>query len=116
MSDDYFMASEPTDGGGPEAETTDSADPASSGNESPCIPSTCAILEAECGLVADGCGGALDCGTCPRNETCGAWEPYQCGVTCVPKTCEDVPEECGRVDDGCRGTIHCGKCDKHHGG
>jgi Neprosin len=32
---------------------------------------TCASLLANCGLVADGCGNALSCGTCSASETCG---------------------------------------------
>src|SRR5882724_4345778 len=37
-----------------------------------CTPRTCAATSAECGVVADGCGGlTASCGTCPAGQTCG---------------------------------------------
>lgn len=44
-----------------------------------CQPSTCEDLGATCGLVPDGCGGTLDCGTCQGTETCGETMPNHCG-------------------------------------
>jgi hypothetical protein len=35
-----------------------------------CIPTTCADAGAACGVVDDGCGGALQCGTCGGNQLC----------------------------------------------
>lgn len=37
-----------------------------------CCPVTCAQHGAECGVVGDGCGGVLDCGTCPAGKACDA--------------------------------------------
>lgn len=34
-----------------------------------CVPATCASLKADCGPVADGCGGTLSCGVCGDGET-----------------------------------------------
>ena len=36
-----------------------------------CTPTTCAAAGAECGTIADGCGGQLNCGECPADATCG---------------------------------------------
>ena len=32
---------------------------------------SCADANAECGALADGCGGILDCGQCPAGLACG---------------------------------------------
>lgn len=36
-----------------------------------CVPTTCEMLNAECGIAPDGCGGTIDCGTCPAGRKCG---------------------------------------------
>jgi hypothetical protein len=41
-----------------------------------CIPSTCELAERECGLLPDGCGGVVDCGTCEGG--CGCNDDGQC--------------------------------------
>ena len=57
---------------------------------STCKPKTCMELNADCGPVADGCGGLLDCGPtmCPKaGEICGGGGPSKCGVAdtgCAP--------------------------------
>lgn len=71
----------------------------------PCTPATCADLVAECGEIADGCGGTLACGTCPEGGGCVG---NQC--LCVPKTCAGEGKNCGEIDDGCGGTKNCGDC------
>lgn len=38
----------------------------------PCVPKTCADLGTTCGQTPDGCGGAMDCGTCPGGYYCRA--------------------------------------------
>lgn len=42
-----------------------------------CVPRTCS--ELECGLIGDGCGGAVNCGQCAAGESCGGGD--------VPNTC-----------------------------
>ena len=45
-----------------------------------CVPTTCAELGDNCGMVSDGCGGTLDCGTCSGGQTCGGGgTPNVCG-------------------------------------
>jgi len=45
-----------------------------------CHPRTCADVDAHCGLVGDGCGTTLDCGTCTSGSTCGGGGvANQCG-------------------------------------
>ena len=47
----------------------------------PCTPRSCTALEAECGFVADGCGGLLDCGVCPAGLACGGGGvAHRCGA------------------------------------
>jgi hypothetical protein len=47
-----------------------------------CMPLTCADLNLSCGPAGDGCGNALDCGTCTPPATCGGGGvPGQCGGT-----------------------------------
>ena len=48
-----------------------------------CIPRTCAQVNANCGLVGDGCGGSVNCGTCPTGQSCGAFQPNSCGGNAV---------------------------------
>lgn len=62
------------------------------------IPATCDATH--CGATEDGCGGLLDCGTCPTSETS---EP------CVP-TATCVDRNCGTDSDGCGGIVDCGTC------
>ncbi|HRI54691.1 MAG TPA: hypothetical protein PLW65_31355, partial [Pseudomonadota bacterium] len=46
-----------------------------------CTPRTCASANANCGVIGDGCGGTLNCGTCPAGQTCGGLgQPNQCGA------------------------------------
>ncbi len=38
-------------------------------------------MGANCGLIGDGCGGVIDCGTCPVGRACGSTGvPNQCGL------------------------------------
>jgi len=77
-----------------------------------CAPRTCTAVNANCGAVADGCGGILQCGNCPPGQTCGGGGmPNRCGGTgCTPRTCQDANANCGAVADGCGGVIQCGTC------
>ncbi|MFO0679219.1 MAG: hypothetical protein U0169_22010 [Polyangiaceae bacterium] len=88
------------------------------GGNAGCTPRTvadCATANVQCGPMADGCGGFVDCGGCPANESCGAGGPSKCGTsgvdagTCTKKTCADYPaNSCGPVPDGCGGVLTCG--------
>lgn len=71
-----------------------------------CAPLMCEDVDAECGLISDGCGEAVDCGPCPEGEVCGLIEPNKCAA-CVPKTCDEVDIECGVTGDGCGGSLVC---------
>src|SRR5262249_16860745 len=60
--------------------TFDSVSIASGG--STCTPTTCSALGKNCGSVADGCGGTLNCGTCTSPQTCGGGGVSNvCGTT-----------------------------------
>ncbi|MBK7398267.1 MAG: hypothetical protein IPJ34_18730 [Myxococcales bacterium] len=47
----------------------------------PSQPSPARLAGADCGKIGDGCGGALDCGTCTKpGESCGGGgTPNKCG-------------------------------------
>jgi hypothetical protein len=77
-----------------------------------CTPRTCAQLKLSCGPAADGCGGLLDCGSCPDNQICGGGGPGVCGtsIQCSPETCIAQKIACGPAGDGCGQVIDCGTC------
>jgi hypothetical protein len=78
-----------------------------------CTPKTCTDLGANCGQVADGCGGVTAvCGTCTGNDTCGGGGTTNvCGVpACTPRTCVQAGANCGPVADGCGNVLQCGDC------
>src|SRR5208283_1447358 len=72
---------------------------------------------ANCGPVADGCGGTVQCippgdgsASCPAGQSCGGGgTPSVCGggPACVPKTCADpsIASLCGQQADGCGGVV-----------
>ena len=98
-------------------DTADLTDPNADMTGGGCGQVTCASLNANCGLIGDGCGGTLDCGTCTTPQTCGGGGTFfQCGGTsgCVPKTaaaaCAALGANCGEAADGCGGTVSCGTC------
>jgi hypothetical protein len=70
----------------------------SSSNE--CVPHTCSDLQLQCGdSYDDGCGGVIDCGSCPFGSTCT--DGGQC--ECTPLvTCDNFPNQCGAIWDGCK--------------
>jgi|GEM_PF-2450653 len=46
-----------------------------------CVPTTCAAAGKNCGVVSDGCGGTLSCGSCLSPSTCGGGgTPNVCGA------------------------------------
>ncbi len=89
----------------------DTGDDAGADSGDDCVPeSDCAKLEAECGVIDDGCGALLDCGgSCAEGTACGGdGEPNRCG--CTPVTCESMGANCGAIDDGCGASLECGTC------
>jgi N-acetylneuraminic acid mutarotase len=78
-----------------------------------CVPKTCAQLVLNCGQAGDGCGGTLNCGSCPTGQVCG-WgsTPNVCAVplACVPTTCTALGLSCGPAGNGCGGSLNCGSC------
>ena len=76
-----------------------------------CTPKTCTAIGANCGPVADGCGGILDCGGCTAPQTCGGGgTANKCGSNCKQTTCGAKGANCGTIADGCGGTLDCGSC------
>ena len=73
-----------------------------------CVPTTCSALGKNCGTVANGCGGTLNCGSCASGQTCSA--SNICQAACVPTTCSALGKNCGTVANGCGGTLNCGSC------
>ncbi len=89
---------------------TDRAPPVE-GPPAACVPSTCAQAGAECGSIADGCGGTLECGGCSDGGNCGGGNTSNvCEPRCAPITCESAGKDCGALPDGCGGTLGCGTC------
>ena len=83
--------------------------------DAPCGLRTCASENASCGRIGDGCGGLIDCGSCPAGEICGGGGPSKCGSMpdagpCVPRTCASAAANCGPVGDGCGNVLDCGRC------
>jgi hypothetical protein len=75
-----------------------------------CTKLTCEGQGIECGAAGDGCGGALECGTCTTG-ICGGVSPGKCGLPeCKPRTCADQGIECGAAGDGCGKPLDCGTC------
>jgi hypothetical protein len=72
---------------------------------------TCASVGANCGMIPDGCGNMLACGTCGAGENCGGGGPNVCGPdACQPTTCQQQQSVCGDLSDGCGGFLSCGDC------
>ncbi|MCC6808922.1 MAG: hypothetical protein IT381_15955 [Deltaproteobacteria bacterium] len=75
-----------------------------------CMPASCEQFSATCGVLTDGCGGLIECGSCESPLSCGGdvAAPLTCG--CTPRTCAGAAIECGEIDDGCGGQLDCGEC------
>jgi hypothetical protein len=103
-------------GGGDAGGLGDAGNQADTGMPPPgCTPRTCEELGKDCGPVADGCGGFVECGECTAPQTCGGGGVHSvCGGAqgCVPTTCEAEGKTCGHLADGCGSTVHCGECDE----
>jgi hypothetical protein len=60
-------------------------------NPDGCTPISCTPpLGTYCGWIGDGCGGAMDCGTCPGAQVCGQRRPNICGAPCP--LCPQIPQ------------------------
>lgn len=80
-----------------------------------CRPKTCADIGAECGETLDGCGGRLECGTCPAGQGCSVVTANKCTdltTLCKPRTQSEACDgkECGLEGDGCGASLDCGTC------
>jgi hypothetical protein len=80
-----------------------------------CAAQGCAQQNIACGPAGDGCGNALNCGTCVAPLTCGGGGMSgRCGApdagACAPKTCPQQNVACGPAGDGCGNRIECGSC------
>jgi hypothetical protein len=85
-----------------------------------CTPLTCQQQGFNCGENSDGCGNAIQCGTCPEPQICGAAGFSKCGggfglgpdgaPICTPTTCAALKFNCGPAGDGCGGVLQCGTC------
>ena len=79
-----------------------------------CTPTTCVVQGKDCGTIADGCGGTLDCGNCIVPNTCGGGSIANvCG--CTVTTCAAQGVTCGTIPDGCNGTLNCGAASTFYG-
>lgn len=70
-----------------------------------CVPTNSCEGE-ECGQIADGCGGTIECGTCGPEMICGKFFPNKCSCD-WEKICAGM--ECGTIQHEC-GTVVCGSC------
>ena len=67
----------------------------------------------ECGVIDDGCGGFIDCGSsaCKPGTACGAQgDPGRCEPTEKPSECVALGKNCGVIKSECGGNVDCGKC------
>ena len=75
-------------------------------------PPTCTKLTCSgiaCGPASDGCGGTLDCGSCPTGEICTGTPAACITPPCTKATCPSGGS-CGLIPDGCGGNLDCGPC------
>src|SRR5215813_471030 len=82
------------------------------GGATTCTPTSCFAQGKNCGSIADGCGGTLNCGTCTAPQPCGGGGVANVGgaAACTPTTCAVQGKNCGSIADGCGGTLNCGTC------
>lgn len=78
------------------------------GDGGACVPTKTTCAATDCGPIADGCGGLINCpSSCPAGQSCGGGgTPSVCGAPpCVKKTCGAL--NCGFIADGCGGLVNC---------
>jgi hypothetical protein len=68
-----------------------------------CWPTKTTCNPGECGEFPDGCGGRIDCGSCPGGEFCQNNQ-----TCCVLPRC--FSNSCGVIDIGCGAPVDCGAC------
>ncbi len=73
-----------------------------------CTPTTCADQGANCGTLANGCGGTIMCGSCAAPATCGGGgTPNVCGT--LP-SCTDGEKNGSETGLDCGGPGGCPRC------
>jgi hypothetical protein len=115
-------------------EASVAADAGASGGDdagTSCKPRLCgATGPGTCGQQADGCGGTIDCGSCPTQTDGGSGgtadasaPPDSSTGSCQnPLTCQNYEQAaghplCGSYDDGCGNKMFCGDgCQSDGGG
>jgi hypothetical protein len=84
-----------------------------------CTPMTSCPAGDDCGVVSDGCGGTITCGSgCTAPAFCGGGGFNKCGGNngmnadggslCSPMNCQQLGYDCGVAGDGCGGQLTCG--------
>src|SRR5262249_48980022 len=87
-----------------------------------CQPMTCQQTGKNCGPVADGCGGIVQCPSCQSPDVCGGGgQPSVCGGgnQCKPLTtadCASLGFNCGIIAGGCGGLVEWGEQCPNPGG
>ncbi len=107
-----YCGSEETGGNGGTCEDDDDCAPDfECNNLGQCCRATCPV--GSCGLIDDGCGGALDCltpcgagGPCDDDNDCSPGLTCTEGSVCCKTSCLDT--EYGYVSDACGGEVDCG--------
>jgi hypothetical protein len=87
-------------------------------NDCPARIRHCSDVDAECGIIGNGCGGTIDCemetGGCTNGEVCGLGGPQKCGSlpTCTPiAPAVACAGKCGIVSNGCGAEVNGGIID-----
>jgi hypothetical protein len=74
-----------------------------------CTPVNCAFWGFNCGPAGDGCGGALQCGSCVGPDICGGGGvPGVCGNSTCVNLCTKRPQCDGGVQTSVSGTVLAG--------
>ncbi len=78
-----------------------------------CVPASCHPLGGDyCGLVGNGCGSTMDCGTCSKSDwvcqdgICRGGSSCRARMSCT----EGAAKYCGKIGDDCGGELDCGDC------
>jgi hypothetical protein len=79
-----------------------------------CTKISCTVAGGQyCGMLADGCGGQMDCGACATGWTCGTGANAHVCISADPNckklTCDQPTGRfCGKIGDNCGGSVDCG--------